>query len=193
MVYFLVGLAIFFGVHVYSMVRSRAPGSDMRKRMGEGPFMALYALLSLAGFVLMIYGYGEARPNAAILYAPPAWGRHVTLALMLPALILLVAAYTPAGYISAAAKHPMLAAVKVWAFGHLFANGDLVSVVLFGSFLLFGVADRIAVKRRGNAGTSPDVQRNVVGDLLALGGGAIAYVAIAFYLHPILFGVPAVP
>ena len=192
MIYLILGLVIFFGTHFFSAFRSRAPGRDLRRKMGEGPYMGLYSILALAGLVLIVWGYGAARP-APILYMPPTWMAHLNLVLMLPAMILLVAAYAPTGRIKKAAKHPMLLAVKIWAFGHLLANGELNSVILFGSFLAYGVIDRIALKRRGDVGPGPDAAVSPMGDVIAVVVGAAVYAAILLWLHPILFGVTALP
>ena len=192
MTYLILGLAIFFASHLFSAFRSRAPGKDLKEKVGAGPYMGLYSLVSIAGFALIVWGYGAARPSP-ILYTPPAFLAHVNLLLMVIAMILLAAAYLPAGHLKKAVKHPMLAAVKVWAFGHLLANGELNSVLLFGSFLAYGVIDRIAVKKRGDNGPGPDAAVNVMGDIGAVVVGLGAYAAIAFYLHPFLFGVQAMP
>lgn len=192
MLYLILGLVIFFGAHLFSAFRPRAPGKDLKVKLGYGPYMGLYSLVSIAGFVLIIWGFGAARP-APILYQPPVWMAHLNLVLMLPAMILLAAAYAPAGRIKKAAKHPMLAAVKIWALGHLLANGELNSVLLFGSFLAYGVIDRIAVKKRGDIGPGPDAPVSAMGDAAALVIGTAAYGAILLWLHPILFGVAALP
>ncbi|MBI1393428.1 MAG: NnrU family protein [Alphaproteobacteria bacterium] len=192
MTYLILGLVIFFAGHLFSAFRSREPGKDIKTRLGAGPYMGLYSLVSIAGFALIVWGYGAARP-APILYTPPAFLAHINLLLMVFAMILLAAAYLPTGHIKKAVKHPMLAAVKIWAFGHLLANGELNSVLLFASFLAYGVIDRIAVKKRGDNGPGADVKANVMGDVGSVAVGLIAYGAIAFYLHPILFGVQAMP
>lgn len=192
MLYLILGLVIFFGAHLFSAFRSRAPGKDLKVKLGYGPYMGLYSLVSVAGFVLIIWGFGAARP-APILYQPPVWMAHLNLVLMLPAMILLAAAYAPTGRIKKAVKHPMLAAVKIWALGHLLANGELNSVLLFGSFLAYGVIDRIAVKKRGDIGPGPDAPVSAMGDVAALVIGTAAYAAILLWLHPILFGVAALP
>lgn len=192
MIFLVLGLVIFFGTHLFSAYRSREPGKDIRTKMGQGPYMGLYSLVSIAGFVLIVWGYGAARP-APVLYQPPVWMAHINIGLMLFAMVLLAAAYMPTGYIKKAVKHPMLLAVKIWATGHLLANGELNSVLLFGSFLAYGVLDRIAVKKRGDNGRGPDEKANVMGDVGAVVVGLGAYAAIAHWLHPILFGVSAVP
>lgn len=184
--YLVVGLALFFGAHLFSTFRSRQPGNIV-ERIGFGRYMGLYSLVSLAGLVLIVIGYANLR-NLIPIWDPPLWTRHIPLTLMLPSTILLIAAYAPAGYIKAFIKHPMLAGVKIWAFAHLCANGDLASILLFGAFLAFGVIDRIVVKRRGDPmeGKSP----SPLGDTIAVVGGVAAYGAIAFWAHPTLIGVP---
>jgi uncharacterized membrane protein len=186
--YMLAGLALFFGPHFYSAFRKRAvlgPGEKPKRGLYHG----LYSLISLAGLALMIWGYGAMRP-AQILYTAPIWGRHLNLILMIPALILLVSAYMPAGRIKKAVKHPMLAAVKLWALGHLLANGELNAVLLFGSFLVFGIVDRIAVKRRGDNGPAALAPNAALWDLLAVGTGSALYVLFTVWAHQAITGMP---
>jgi uncharacterized membrane protein len=179
------GLVIFLGVHSIAIV---APGvrARMQRSMGEGPWKGAYALVSLIGFVLIVYGFGLARQSPVVLYTPPFWMRHVTFLLMLPVFPLILAAYLP-GRIKAAMKHPMLAAVKFWAFGHLLANGMLADVLLFGGFLAWAVADRISLKRRPQAiRTAPPRRFN---DLIAVVVGLALYVFFIAWAHVRLFGV----
>ena len=188
MTLFLLGLVIFFGLHIFSAIRSRAPDSDLRQRLGEGPYMGLYSLISLAGFVMIVYGFGAAR-GAGLLYTPPIWAQHLNLVLMIPALILLVASQLPAGHIKKVSKHPMLLSIKIWALGHFLANGELNSVILFGSFLAYAVFDRIMVKKRGDNGPGSEVTLSAPMDGVSVMAGLGAWAALAFWLHPILFGV----
>ncbi|MEL6664776.1 MAG: NnrU family protein [Pseudomonadota bacterium] len=192
MIILLIGLAVFFGLHIFSAVRSREPGKDIKERLGYGPYMGLYSLVSIASFVLIVYGFGAAR-GSGVLYTPPTGLAHINLVLTIPALILLVASQIPAGHIKKATKHPMLLAVKLWALGHLLANGELNSVLLFGSFLAYAVFDRIMVKRRGDNGPGPDAALNPMMDIVSIVVGLGAWAAIALWLHPILFGVYALP
>jgi uncharacterized membrane protein len=187
------GLILFLGLHSFSMARgSRAA---VIERIGLGPFKGLYSLLSLAGIVLIVIGYGQYRSSGYIpVWDPPVWTRHLALLLVLIAFICVAAAYLP-GHIKHRLKHPMLAGVKIWAFAHLLANGDLGSILLFGSFLAWAVVARIGVKRRDVAaqhgGTAaPAGWRN---DILAVAVGAAIYVAFVFWLHPLLIGVPVLP
>ncbi|MEQ3649980.1 NnrU family protein [Hyphomonas sp.] len=189
MPYLIAGLVLFFGAHLFSAFRSRAPGKDLRQRMGYGPYMGLYSLVAVAGFGLIIYGYDAARWMGSLYFAP-SWGRHLNMTLMLPAMIILVAAYLPAGRIKKTLKHPMLVAVKLWALGHLLANGEWNSVILFTSFLAYAIIDRIAVKKRGDNGPPADVAPSNLGDIGALVIGIGVYLAFFFHLHEFLIGVP---
>lgn len=192
MTLFLIGLAVFFGLHIYSGLRSREPERDIKQRLGYGPFMGVYSLISIIGFVMIVYGFGATR-GAGVLYTPPTGLAHINLVLTIPAMILLVASQVPAGHIKKATKHPMLLAIKLWALGHLLANDELNSVLLFGSFLAYAVFDRIMVKRRGDMGPGADVTVNPAMDGVAVIGGLGLWAAIALWLHPILFGVVAMP
>jgi len=192
MVWFIAGLVIFFGTHLFSAFRPRTEGRDLRQNMGEPAYMGLYGLVALAGLVLMIWGYGEARPGG-LLYTAPVWGRHLNYILMPVALIMLVAAYAPTGYIARALKHPMLAAVKLWALGHLLANGETVAVILFASFLAYGVLARIRAKKRGDLGAGAVADIKPMGDVIAIVMGLGVSAALILWLHPILFGVAVWP
>ncbi len=181
------GLVLFFGTHVFSAVRNRS-GEGLPDILGRGPYMAIYSVLTAAGFIALVWGYAMVKPWI-YLADPPPWMKHITMALMLPAIILIVAAYVPTGFIKKAVKHPMLTAVKLWALAHLLVNWDVGSLILFGSFMAFGVIDRIAVKRRGDVGAA-NATPNVLGDLIAIAVGAALYGLLVYQVHAILFGVP---
>jgi uncharacterized membrane protein len=187
------GLVVFLGMHAFSMARSNR--AALVSRIGEGPYKGLYSLVSLIGIILIGVGYGQYRASGYIpVWDPPVWTRHLALLLVWIAFICFVAAYLP-GRIKRALKHPMLAGVKIWALAHLLANGDLGSILLFGSFLLWAIAARISVKRRDVAaqhgGTAaPAGMRN---DILAIVIGTAVYLAFVFWLHPMLIGVPVLP
>lgn len=186
---FLVGMATFFATHYFSAFRARDE-SGLAYRLGRGRYMGLYSLLTIVGFVLMVWGYGNLKPWIPI-WTPPGWTRHIAMLLMLPAVVLIVSAYAPTGFIKKAVRHPMLTSVKLWALAHLVANGDLASMILFAAFLVYGVVDRIAVKRRGDVGAA-NANPNILGDLISLAVGGALYAAIVFYLHPLLFAVPVI-
>jgi uncharacterized membrane protein len=184
------GLVIFFGVHSVSIV-SRAWRDRVVSRIGRNAWQGLYSVVALVGLILMIYGYGMARQEPTILYAPPLWLRHVSLVLMVPVLPLLIAAYLP-GRIKAAARHPMLLAVKIWALAHLLSNGALGDVLLFGSFLVWAGIDRASLKRRQDSGPAwlASRPRN---DVIAVVAGLAGYLWLVLGGHVTLFGVPASP
>ncbi|WP_290755206.1 NnrU family protein [Henriciella sp.] len=191
MIYLLAGLVIFFGAHIYSALRTRAPERRIETRLGEGPFKGLYSLVAIAGFVLIVWGYGAMRP-APIIWQPPVWTAHLNILFQLIAMPILVAAYVPAGHIKKTLKHPMLVAVKIWAVGHLLANGELNSIILFGSFLAYAVFDRIMVKKRGETGLPAGAKVSVMNDAIAVLIGLVIWGAMIFGLHAILFGQPVI-
>jgi uncharacterized membrane protein len=181
----IMGLVLFLGIHSIAIF---APGlrERARSRLGEGPWKGFYSLVSLLGFVLIIYGFGLARQSPLVLYAPPPWTRHLAALFMLPVFPLLIAAYLP-GRIKTAAKHPMLAAVKFWAFAHLLANGMWADVLLFGGFLAWAVLDRISLKTRPqNLRTARPGRFN---DAIAIIAGLVLYVVFIGWAHVRLFGV----
>lgn len=178
----ILGSIVFFGVHLlpaFPDLRGR-----LVARLGEGPYKGLFAVVSIVGLVALIVGFRQA-PFLPV-WDPPAWTRHLALLLMLPAAILMVAAYVP-GRIKARLRHPFLAAVKLWALGHLLANGDLASLILFGSFFAYAVYDRIALKGRQAHGlVRVETEGPIRNDLVAVGAGVVLYAAIALWLHPLL-------
>jgi uncharacterized membrane protein len=156
-------------------------------QIGLASWKGIYTVISLVGFVLICWGYGLARENPTVLYAPPAWMRHITMLLMLFVFPLFLAANLP-GRIKTAARQPLLAATKIWAFAHLLANGALADVLLFGSFLVWAVADRISMKRRIQR-PIPSAPPSEFNDAIAILAGLIIYAVFVVYAHAALFGV----
>src|SRR5207248_4236142 len=139
---------------------------------------------ALLGVVLIAWGFGHYRANAWIdLWYPPRWTRHVAVGLMWPSIVCVAAAYSP-GHIKRKLKHPMLVGVKLWAVAHLIANGDLGSVILFGSVLAWAVFDRITLKRRSDAGAPPIPNGGRRNDFFAVALGTLVYFALGFWFHP---------
>ena len=186
MLIFILGLVIFLGLHLLPV---RAPlKANLVARFGEGAYKGLFSLGSLIGIVLIVWGYEMTRfAGAMVLWQPPTGMRHLTLLLMIPVFPLLLAAYVP-GKIRATVKHPMLAAVKLWAFAHLLANGTLPDVILFASFLAWGVIDRISLKRRGVQPPAP-VAHFTGGDWAAIVIGLILYGLTVWRVHLLVIGV----
>ena len=186
----IVGLALFLGVH--TLTTQRGLRAQFIAAVGEGGYKIAYALASLAGLVLSVWGFAHYRATGMIpVWSPPTFLKHINSALMLPAVILVVASYIR-GRIYTAVKHPMLSGIKLWAFGHLLANGDLGGIILFGAFLAWAVFDRISLKHRTDAGAPPIPVGGVTNDLIAVAVGFIAYLALAFTFHPVVIGVPVV-
>ncbi len=181
------GLLLFLGVHCASIVAPDWRAGQIA-RHGEAAWKGLYSLMSIAGFALLIYGYGLARESPVVLYTPPTFARHIALLLMLPVFPLLFAAYLP-GRIKTAAKHPMLLAVKLWALAHLLANGTLHDVILFGAFLVWAIADRISVKRRAVTRAVPGAPASPMNDVIAVVGGLATYAVFVLWAHLKLIGV----
>ncbi len=184
----ILGLALFLGAHSVRIVADGWRGTRVAK-MGLKPWKGVVSVVSIIGFVLIIWGYGIARQAPVVLYAPPVWARHVAALLTLPAFILLVAAYVPGTRIKRAIGQPMVAGVKLWAFAHLLANGTLADVVLFGAFLIWAAGSFRAARRRDHAAGVVYVVGPVTRDVTAVVIGALTWAAFAFWLHGWLIGV----
>ena len=193
MLLLVIGLVLFFLIHL-------VPASpDLRRglveRFGEPVYKIAFSIVALAGFALIVYGYGKlyATPGKnPEIWSPPNAMRHASMLLMLPAFVLLVAAYIPSR-IRTATRHPMLIAVKLWALAHLLVNGDLASIVLFGSFLAYAVFDRISVKHRVALGPLGARTGGVAGDIAVLVMGTGLYILMLLWGHARLIGVPLIP
>jgi uncharacterized membrane protein len=182
------GLALFIGAHVF--VTLRAPRAAVIARIGEWPYKGAMGLVSLVGLILIGYGFGEYRATQWVeVWNPPRWTFYVTQILMWPASICVVAAYSR-GNIWRRLKHPMLVGVKTFAVAHLIANGDLGSIVLFGSILAWAVYDRITLKRRSDPGAPPIPVGGQRNDTIALVVGTLLYLVLGLVFHPLVVGIP---
>src|SRR6202453_2340278 len=186
----ILGLVLFLGVH--ALTTQRALRARLIAAWGEGGYKSGYSVVSLVGLVLIVWGFADYRATGWIdIWSPPKALKHITVALMLPAVILVVASYIR-GRIYTTLKHPMLAGIKLWAAAHLLANGDLGSIILFGSFLGWAVFDRISLKRRADSGAPPIPVGGIGNDAIAVAVGIVAYLALAFAFHPVVIWVPVV-
>ncbi|HYD15790.1 MAG TPA: NnrU family protein [Hyphomicrobium sp.] len=186
------GLLLFFAVHLVPTSPSLRQG--LSDRFGESAYKIGFSILSLVAFVLIVLGYHKLQlmpGKNPVLWDPPSWTRHIAFLLMLPAMILLVAAFVPSR-IRTAAKHPMLAAIKAWALSHLLVNGDLGSLVLFGGFLAFAVYDRISMKRRPVTPSAATAPPAAINDVIVVVGGLALYAFMMIWGHGALIGVPLV-
>lgn len=181
------GLALFIGAHVVVSLRDRR--AALIARLGEWPYKGVMSAVSILGVVLIGWGFAEYRAGGEWieLYVPPTWARHLSAVLVWPAVIMVTAAYIP-GNIKRVLKHPMLSGVKLWAVAHLISNGDLGSVLIFGSILAWAVYDRISLKRRTDPGAPPIPVGGRRNDILAVVVGTILYLALAFVFHPLVIG-----
>jgi uncharacterized membrane protein len=187
LVVLIVGLFVLLGSHVF--VTFRVAREDALARLGRNGYRAIFSIVSIAGLVLVVWGYSEYRAHEFLpVWSPPAFMRHITVGLMLLASIFIATAYVPS-HIRAWLKHPMFASIKTWAFAHLLSNGDLGAILLFGSFLAWGVYARIAAKRRGDRGftTPPSGWLN---DVIVVAIGIVLFVLLGLYFHPYLIGKP---
>jgi uncharacterized membrane protein len=184
----LAGLIVFLGCHSVRIFAEPWRTAQIA-RLGPSGWKGLYTLVAIAGFALIVWGYGAARLAPTVLYVPPLWTRHVAALLTVPAFILLAAAYVPGTRIKAWIGHPMVAGVKVWAFAHLLANGTLADVALFGSFLAWAIADFVAARRRDRANGTVYVAGPLSRDAAAVAIGLAAWAVFAFWLHGWLIGV----
>lgn len=180
----IVGLILFLGIHlVPSQPSVRA---KLVERFGEGGYKGLFSLTAAAGLGLIVWG--KANADYLHVWQPPLWTRDVVVIAMLPALLLMAAGNMP-GNIRRLTPHPMLWAVVIWGLAHLAANGDLASMLLFGSFVAFAAYDIPSANRRG--AVKPPVPRSPAWDVTAVVTGLVAYVVLMKW-HATLFGVPAV-
>lgn len=184
----ILGLVLFLGTHSLHMLAPRFR-DRMVARIGLWPWKGLYSIVSIAGFVLIVIGFGMARADSHLLYVPPAWLRHLNALFTLVAFVLVAAAYVPRNHLKAKIGHPMLAGVKLWALGHLLAIGYLHDVVLFGAFLVWAVTDFMVSRRRDRAAGSVYPAGTAMGDALAVALGIAAWAIFAFLLHQRLIGV----
>jgi len=181
------GLAVLLAPHTLTAFRAARQG--MVDRLGLGPYKAIYSLVSLAGILLIAFGYGLDRSGGRIeLWHPPIGLRHFGAFLVWPAVIMIMAAYVP-GRIKVALKHPFLAGIKLWAAAHLIANGDLASIVLFGTILGWAVFDRISLRHRTDAGGPQIPIGGLRKDAIAVAAGTVLYILLVRYFHPYVIGV----
>lgn len=189
MLLMIAGLILFLGSHSLKIF---APEWRMAMvaKLGEGPFKGLYALVSIAGLVMVVYGYDAMRMSSAPLWMPPLWMYHAVAVLMLPSFILLLAAYIPNNHFKARLGHPMLMATKIWAFAHLLVNGRPGDMVLFGAFLAWAVMLYVRLRKNDRAaGIVYPAGKASMTALCVVAGILVAY-AFAAYGHIYVAGVP---
>jgi uncharacterized membrane protein len=188
MILLILGLVLFLGIHSARIVADGARGAFIAQR-GANAWKGLYSLLSLAGFALIVWGFGQARQQPVVLWASPNWLRHVAALLMLVSLVLLVAAYLPGNGIKARVHHPMTLGVKTWAFAHLIANNTLADLLMFGGFLAWAVVVYIAARKRDRAAGTVYPPGRTDRTVITVAIGVLAWLVFGFWLHAWLIGV----
>ena len=188
MTYLILGLIVFLGAH---SVRIFAEDWRTRTiaRIGPNPWKGVYSLISIAGFVLLVWGYGQARQAGGVLYEPPLFMRYITSLLTLVSFVLLAAAKVPGNHIKASVGHPMVAGVKLWAFAHLLSKGSLADVMLFGAFLAWAIVDFIVARRRDRSAGTRYPAGSGARTAMTVVAGAVAWAVFAFWAHLWLIGV----
>jgi uncharacterized membrane protein len=183
------GLVLFLGIHSTRIVADGTRSAFIAQR-GEKAWKGLYTVLSLAGFALLVWGYGQARQQPVVLWgAPPVWTKHVAALLTLIAFVLVAAAYVPGNTIKARLHHPMTGGVKVWAFAHLIANNTLADLLLFGGFLVWSIVLFVSARRRDRAAGKTYPPGSASRSVLTVVVGALLWAAFAFWAHGWLIGV----
>ena len=199
-------------------------------RLGAGPYRGAFAVASVVGIVWMITAYRRA--PAVDLWGQLTGSRPLAFALVLIAFLfvgigLATSSPTRVGMETKLAqgtetvrgivritRHPFLWGVGLWAFVHLIVNGDLASVILFGSLLVLALGGTVSIdaKRRRSFGDqwSRFIQATSNVPFAAIAAGrnqlrpalreigilrpviAIAAYALFFVFHGRLFGAPLV-
>lgn len=188
MTFLILGLILFLGVHSVRIFADPWRSAQIA-RLGEGPWKGLYSLASIIGFVLLLWGFGQARAATLVLWSPPLWTHYVAAVLTLIAFVLIVAAYVPGTRIKSWLHHPMVLGIKVWAFAHLISNGTLADVVLFGSILVWAIADFASSRRRDRVAGTVYPAGTGGKDAVAVVVGVVAWAVFLFWLHGWLFRV----
>jgi len=188
MLMLILGLVLFLGVHSTRIVADGWRGATIA-RIGALPWKGLYTVVSIAGFVLLVWGYGLARQQPVPLWSPPRGMNHLAALLMVFSFILLVATYVPRNAIKARLHHPMVLSVKVWALAHLLSNGNLADVVLFGAFLVWAVLSFRAARARDRAAGTVYAAGTALGTAITVAVGLAAWAGFAFWGHAVLIGV----
>ena len=188
MLLLILGLILFLGMHSARLFAADKRASFIASK-GPLAWKGIYALVSIVGFVLIIYGYGQARMSPTWLWISPVWTRHLAALLTIPAFILIVATYIPGSCIKARVGHPMLLGVKFWALAHLIANGSLADLLLFGGFLAWATALFVVSRKRDRAAGVSYGKGKPVMDAVVVVVGLVAWAAFAIYLHGAWIGV----
>ena len=184
----ILGLVIFLGAHSTRIFAESWRGAQIA-RLGPNGWKGLYSVVSIVGFVLLVWGYGIARQEPVPLWTPSIGLRHLGSLLTLVSFVFLAAAYVPRNAIKARLHHPMTLGVKVWALSHLVANHTLADVLLFGGFLVWAVLCFRAARARDRAAGTVYPAGTAAGTAITVAVGLGAWMVFAMWLHWPLIGV----
>lgn len=184
MILLALGVVITALLHLVAAVPSLKSG--LKAKVGERAYGPVFGIASLIGIAIIVAGFYQTRQTDFInVYDPPEWGRHVNYLLTLIAFICL-GIFLFRGRLRQVLRFPMAIAAIFWATGHLFANGDLASVILFGGFLVYGIAHIVIASANG---VRPSGEVRQGHDLISILAGVALY-GVMTQLHPVLIGVP---
>lgn len=189
MIIMIIGLLIFLGSHSVRIFAENWRQQQIAKR-GESGWKLAYSVVAIIGLAIAIYGFGQMRLSPIYVWYPPMGMNHAVALLMVPAIIMLVAAYVPRNAIKAKLGHPMMLAVKIWALAHLLANGRLGDIIFFVAFLVWAILAFKTAKKRDRLSPPAPVSTSTMATVATVVIGLGVYVVFAFYLHPLLIGVP---
>lgn len=187
MIIFIIGIILFLGSHSVRIF-AEPWRTRMIHQLGEKKWKRLYTLFSLFGFILLVIGYSQARQNTIIIWQPPIFLTHIAVLLNLFTFILLASSAPNNNAIRVKLKHPMILGVKVWAIAHLLANGSLIDLILFGSFLIWAVLDFRSARNRPNSSEETPVI-SLKATFISIFLGIAVWLAFIFGLHQWLIGV----
>ena len=146
------GLFVWAFFHLFKRTMPAARAS-LDVKFGEGPAKGIIALMFLVAVLMMIFGFMHEPAVAA--YSPPSWGAKVNNALMVIA-VFLMGAGQGKGVSPTLLRHPMLTGVVVWSAGHLLANGDVRSIVLFGGLGIWALIEMMVINAQEGAWVRPE-------------------------------------
>ena len=182
----ILGLVMWSCVHLFSSIAG-ATREKIVSKIGLWPFKGIFAILIVSSVFLIIFGWRSI--DATDVYLPQSWGRHVTFLMVLLTFILFVAARRTTN-IKRILRHPQLAGLVLWSIGHLLANGDNRSLILFSWLAVWAVLEMIMINRREGEWKKPAIVL-VKNDVLTVIGCFVLY-AIFLMAHPYLSGIKLV-
>ncbi len=181
MLLLILGVSIFLTAHLTPSFPARR--TRLVDRFGDNGYKGIYSLVSIIGMVMIVYGKGAA--GYIELWNPPGFGKPLATPLMLAAIFLFFSSKAPVN-VHRFTANPVSLSLVLWSIAHLLANGDLASLILFGSFGAFGAFSAVSSNRRG-ASTSED-KKPLVNDAVLAGASIVIYGLLA-YFHGDIFGV----